>query len=64
MFFSSFLKENLAYKVFIKKYKKYFIFGVSSLIVVDVLNIIPPLLIKEAVDILTAEGSFTKIAYI
>jgi ATP-binding cassette subfamily B protein len=64
MFFSSFLKENLAYKVFIKKYKKYFIFGVSSLIVVDVLNIIPPLLIKEAVDILTDEGSFTKIAYI
>jgi ATP-binding cassette subfamily B protein len=64
MFFSSFLKDNLAYKVFIKKYKKYFIFGVSSLIVVDVLNIIPPLLIKEAVDILTAEGSFTRIAYI
>lgn len=64
MFFSSFLKENLAYKVFITKYKKYFIFGVSSLIVVDVLNIIPPLLIKEAVDILMAEGSFTKIAYI
>jgi ATP-binding cassette subfamily B protein len=64
MFFSSFLKDNLAYKVFIKKYKRYFIFGVSSLIVVDVLNIIPPLLIKEAVDILMAEGSFTKIAYI
>ncbi len=64
MLFSSFLKENLAYKVFIKKYKKYFIFGVSSLIVVDVINIIPPLLIKEAIDILTAEGSFTKIAYI
>ena len=64
MFFSSFLKDNLAYKVFIKKYKKYFIFGVSSLIVVDVINIIPPLLIKEAIDILMAEGSFTKIAYI
>ena len=64
MFFSSFLKDNLAYNVFIKKYKKYFIFGTLSLIVVDIMNIIPPLLIKEAVDTLTSDGSLTKIAYI
>ncbi|MFQ5963166.1 MAG: ABC transporter ATP-binding protein [Candidatus Scalinduaceae bacterium] len=64
MFFSSFLKENLAYKVFIKKYKKYFILGTISLIMVDIINIVPPLLIKEAVDILTSDGSLTKIAYI
>ncbi len=64
MFFSSFLKENLVYKVFIKKYKRYFIFGTLSLIMVDVISIIPPLLIKEAVDILTSNGSLDKIAYI
>lgn len=64
MFFSSFFKENLIYRVFIKKYKKYFILGATSLIIVDIINIIPPLLIKEAVDILTSDGSLTKIAYI
>ena len=31
---------------------------------VDVINIVPPLLIKEAVDTLTSDGSLTKIAYI
>ncbi len=64
MLFSSFFKDNLAYRVFIKEYKKYFIFGTIALIVVDVMNIIPPLLIKEAVDTLTSGGSPTKIAYI
>jgi len=64
MFFSSFFKDNLAYRVFIKEYKKYFIFGTIALIVVDVINIVPPLLIKEAVDTLTSDGSLTKIAYI
>ncbi|MFQ5686267.1 MAG: ABC transporter ATP-binding protein [Candidatus Scalindua sp.] len=62
--FSSFFKENLIYRVFIRKYKKYFIVGTISLIVVDIINIIPPLLIKEAVDVLTSDGSLTKIAYI
>ncbi|KKL95499.1 hypothetical protein LCGC14_1854000, partial [marine sediment metagenome] len=64
MFFSSILKENLIYKVFIKKYKKYFILGAISLIIVDIINIIPPLLIKEAIDTLTSSGSITKILYI
>lgn len=64
MFFSSILRDNLAYRVFIKEYKKYFIFGTISLIIVDIINIVPPLLIKEAVDILTSDGSLTKIAYI
>lgn len=64
MFFPSFLKDNLAYKVFIKNYKKYFILGTASLIVVDIISTIPPLLIKKAVDILTSEGSLAKIAYI
>ncbi len=64
MFFSSFFKDNLAYRVFIKEYKKYFIFGTIALIVVDVINIIPPLLIKEAVDTLTTDGSLTRVAYI
>lgn len=64
MFFSSFFKENLIYRVFIKKYKRYFIVGTVSLIIVDVINIIPPLLIKEAVDTLTNRGSRTRILYI
>ncbi len=64
MFFSSILKENLIYKVFIKKYKKYFILGAISLIIVDIINIVPPLLIKEAVDTLTSSGSITRILYI
>lgn len=64
MSFSSFFKENLIYRVFIKKYKKYFILGATSLLIVDIINIIPPLLIKEAVDILTSDGNLTKIAYI
>mgnify|MGYP001614132425 FL=1 len=64
MFFSSFIKENLIYRVFIKKYKKYFILGAISLIIVDIINIVPPLLIKEVIDTLTSHGSITKILYI
>ncbi len=64
MSFSSFFKENLIYRVFIKRYKKYFLIGATSLIIVDIINIIPPLLIKEAVDTLTSDRNLTKIAYI
>ncbi len=64
MFFSSFFRENLIYRVFIKKYRRYFIFGAVSLIIVDIINIVPPLLIKEVVDTLTSSGSITKILYI
>ena len=64
MFFSSFLRENLIYRVFIKKYRRYFILGAVSLIIVDIINIVPPLLIKEVVDTLTSSGSITKVLYI
>ncbi|MFQ5787235.1 MAG: ABC transporter ATP-binding protein [Thermodesulfobacteriota bacterium] len=64
MFLSSFLKENLIYRVFIKKYRRYFILGTVSLIIVDIINIVPPLLIKEVVDTLTSSGSITKVLYI
>ena len=64
MISSLFFKDNLIYKVFIKNYKKYFIIGMISLIVVDLLSIIPPLLIKKAVDILTSDGEISDIIYI
>ncbi|MGQ3683964.1 MAG: ABC transporter ATP-binding protein [Candidatus Loosdrechtia sp.] len=55
-------EENLVYRVFIKKYKKYFLIGSLSLIIVDILNIIPPLIIKKAFDILSEEVDLTTIA--
>ncbi len=54
-------EESVIYRVFVKKYKRYFIFGTISLIAVDIINIFPPLIIKKAIDILPNETNLTKI---
>ncbi|UJS16861.1 MAG: ABC transporter ATP-binding protein/permease [Candidatus Jettenia sp.] len=59
--FREFWEKNLIYRVFVKKYKRYFIIGTLSLIAVDIINIFPPLIIKKALDILSKEVSLTKI---
>ncbi len=64
MFSTKFMRENFLYRIFIKNYKRYFLIGVVSLIVVDLLSIIPPLLIRKAVDILSSSGSVSHIIYI
>lgn len=43
---------------FVVKYKKFYFIGIAALIVVDILEIFPPLLLKKGVDGLT-EGNFT-----
>lgn len=55
-------EKGIIYRVFVKKYKRYFIFGTISLIAVDIINIFPPLIIKKALDILSMEANLPKIA--
>ncbi|MCF6157019.1 MAG: ABC transporter ATP-binding protein [wastewater metagenome] len=65
MFFKNlrrFWEKNLVYRVFIKKYKRYFIIGTISLVAIDIINIFPPLVIKKALDILSREVNLTEIA--
>ncbi len=57
-------QKSIIYRVFVKKYKRYFIFGTISLIAVDIINIFPPLIIKKAIDILSKEVNLHKIAAI
>lgn len=54
-------EKSTIYRVFVKKYKRYFIFGTISLIVVDIINIFPPLIIKKTIDILPKETHLTRI---
>ncbi|MDN3514087.1 MAG: ABC transporter ATP-binding protein/permease [Candidatus Brocadia sp.] len=54
-------EKSIIYRVFVRKYKRYFIFGMISLIAVDIINIFPPLIIKKAIDILSKEANITKI---
>ena len=56
------LEKNIVYRVFIKKYRRYFIIGTISLLAVDIINIFPPLIIKETIDVLSKEVNITKIA--
>lgn len=55
-------EKSIIYRVFVKKYKRYFIFGTLSLIAVDIINIFPPLIIKKAIDTLSEEVNLTQIA--
>ncbi len=57
-----FWEKSLVYRVFIKKYKRYFIIGTLSLIAVDIINIFPPLIIKKAIDVFSTEVNLSKIA--
>ena len=58
----AFWEKSIVYRVFIKKYKRYFIIGTLSLIAVDIINIFPPLIIKRAIDVFSNEVNLTKIA--
>jgi len=55
-------EKSIIYRVFVRKYKRYFIFGTVSLIAVDIINIFPPLIIKKVVDILSQNPNIGKIA--
>ena len=57
-----FWEKSLIYRVFVKKYKRYFIIGTLSLIAVDIINIFPPLIIKKAIDVFSTEVNLSKIA--
>lgn len=55
-------ERSIVYRVFVKKYKRYFIIGTLSLIAVDIINIFPPLIIKRAIDVFSNEVNLRKIA--
>jgi len=57
-----FWEKSLIYRVFVKKYKRYFIIGTLSLIAVDIINIFPPLIIKKVIDVFSNEVNLSKIA--
>lgn len=59
-----FWEKSIIFRVFVKRYRRYFIFGTISLIAVDIINIFPPLIIKKAIDILSSKADITKIATI
>ncbi len=58
----AFWEKSIVYRVFIKKYRRYFIIGTLSLIAVDIINIFPPLIIKKAIDVFSTEVNLSKIA--
>lgn len=59
-----FWEKSIIFRVFVKRYRRYFIFGTISLVAVDIINIFPPLIIKKAIDILSIKADITKIATI
>lgn len=59
-----FWEKSIIFRVFVKRYRRYFIFGTISLVAVDIINIFPPLIIKKAIDILSGKADITKIATI
>ncbi len=58
----AFWEKSLVYRVFVKKYRRYFIIGAVSLMAVDIINIFPPLIIKKAIDVFSTEVNLRKIA--
>jgi len=57
-----FWEKSLVYRVFVKKYRRYFIIGAISLMAVDIINIFPPLIIKKAIDVFSTGVNLQKIA--
>ncbi len=59
-FYRDTLEKSSLIREFIYKYRKWFVYGLTSLIIVDVLELVPPLILKEAVDIsIGAKGTDT-----
>jgi len=58
----AFWEKSLVYRVFVKKYRRYFIIGAVSLMAVDIINIFPPLIIKKAIDVFSTGVNLRKIA--
>src|SRR3989304_9058104 len=56
-------QRSIVYRVFVKKYRRYFIIGAISLIIVDIINIFPPLIIKKTIDMLSGDSNMRGIAY-
>ncbi|MCZ7622854.1 MAG: hypothetical protein M5U24_10265 [Candidatus Kuenenia sp.] len=56
-------QRSIVYRVFVKKYRRYFIIGAISLITVDIINIFPPLIIKKTIDMLSGDSNMRGIAY-
>lgn len=57
----SFRKESAYIREYLWKYRSLVAFGILALILVDALEIIPPLLIKETVDSLTSTDTKSKL---
>ncbi|MBM4055450.1 MAG: ABC transporter ATP-binding protein [Planctomycetes bacterium] len=55
--------KSIIYRVFIQRYRRYFIIGTISLIAVDIINIFPPLIIKKTIDILSGDINMRSVAY-
>lgn len=47
----------------LKPYKKHLVFGIISLIIVDIADVLPPLILKFAIDSLEVEGEFRTLVY-
>ncbi|QII13863.1 putative ABC Multidrug Transporter (ATP Binding Cassette) [Candidatus Kuenenia stuttgartiensis] len=56
-------QRSIVYRVFVKKYRRYFIIGAISLITVDIINIFPPLIIKKTIDMLSGDGNMRSMVY-
>lgn len=53
----SFWTSSEVLRKFIIKYKKYYILGIATLFVVDMLDVIHPLIIKRAIDVIKSDAS-------
>ncbi len=53
---SRFSEETSFLRFFLWQYRKWVAIGLSALVVVDVLDVLPPILLKKVVDVVTARG--------
>lgn len=56
-----FLEESSFIREYLWKYRKLVFWGLTSLVIVDVLEIIPPLILKETIDVVTNNEPHTEL---
>lgn len=59
-----FLEDSSFLRHYLYKYRKLALVGLLALVVVDILEVIPPLLLKEAVDVSVTGGSRAQLIYL
>ena len=54
---SRFWEETSFLRTYLWKYRKFVGIGLGALVVVDILDVFPPILLKKVVDVATSHGA-------